>query len=182
MDSLRFKAIQDRIAQLPPGGISYKTIHGKRYACYQWTENGKQYGRRVKDEELAKLTEQIEERRRLQRLLKEEGVSAPAEEPFFAVIKKGAELLEFAAPVRSFLKRECYTSLHEYIYGNSTDRVLILYGLRRTARILWDLFFRKMKSCMTAALCCIPHLFFIGNSRMFWVLRVLIGISVMAGP
>ena len=89
MDSLRFKAIQDRIAQLPPGGISYKTIHGKRYAYYQWTENGKQYGRRVKDEELAKLTEQIEKRRRLQRLLKEEGVSAPAEEPFFAVIKKG---------------------------------------------------------------------------------------------
>ena len=34
------------------GGITYKTINGKRYAYYQWCENGKQRSRRVKDDEL----------------------------------------------------------------------------------------------------------------------------------
>ena len=33
------------------GGITFKTINGKRYAYYQWTENGKQHSRRVKDDE-----------------------------------------------------------------------------------------------------------------------------------
>ena len=34
--------IRSRIDVLPSGGISYKTINGKRYPYYQWMENGKQ--------------------------------------------------------------------------------------------------------------------------------------------
>ena len=30
-----------RIAELPVGGITYKTINGKRYPYLQWTENGR---------------------------------------------------------------------------------------------------------------------------------------------
>ena len=48
-------AIQAKIDGLPSGGISNKTINGKTYAYYQWTENGKQRSRRVKDEEFAEL-------------------------------------------------------------------------------------------------------------------------------
>jgi hypothetical protein len=31
-------------------------------------------------------------------------------------------------------KRECFGALHDYIYGENNDRVLILYGLRRTGK------------------------------------------------
>jgi predicted AAA+ superfamily ATPase len=31
-------------------------------------------------------------------------------------------------------KRECFNTLHDYIYGENNDRVLILYGLRRTGK------------------------------------------------
>lgn len=41
------------------GGITFKTINGKRYAYYQWTENGKQHSRRVKDDEFAELAAKI---------------------------------------------------------------------------------------------------------------------------
>ena len=46
------------------GGITYKTINGKRYAYYQWMEDGKQRSRRVKDEELPALLAEIEQRKR----------------------------------------------------------------------------------------------------------------------
>lgn len=55
--------IRSRIDVLPSGGISYKTINGKRYPYYQWMENGKQRGRRVKDDELESLTEAINEKK-----------------------------------------------------------------------------------------------------------------------
>lgn len=45
------------------GGITYKTINGKRYAYYQWMEDGKQRSRRVKDDELSTLLAEIEQRR-----------------------------------------------------------------------------------------------------------------------
>ncbi|MCQ2103416.1 MAG: hypothetical protein MJY98_09360 [Fibrobacter sp.] len=45
------------------GGITYKTINGKRYAYYQWMEDGKQRSRRVKDEELSALLAEIEQRK-----------------------------------------------------------------------------------------------------------------------
>ena len=48
MDIVRIRAMKEWISQLPSGNITYKTISGKRYAYYQWTENGKQHGRRVK--------------------------------------------------------------------------------------------------------------------------------------
>lgn len=31
-------------------------------------------------------------------------------------------------------KRECYQQLYDYIYGDVSDRVFILYGLRRTGK------------------------------------------------
>lgn len=35
-----------------------------------------------------------------------------------------------------WVKRECYQQLHDYVYGNIHDRVYILYGLRRTGKII----------------------------------------------
>ena len=138
MDAVRIRYIKDKLAQLPMGNITYKTINNKKYPYYQWTENGQQRGRRVKDDELELLTEQIAERKELQQLLREvQGTVEAAvlhDEYFFSVLKRGQELESFVAPVVGLKKRECFNELHNYVYGNSTDRVMILYGLRRTGK------------------------------------------------
>lgn len=141
MDLVRIRYIKEWISQLPQGNITYKTINKKKYPYYQWTENGKQRGRRVKDEELQELTEKINHRKELQQKLKEAKASATTEESavfeedfFFSVVKRGQELLSFVEPVKSLKKRECFSKLHDYVYGDSTDRVFILYGLRRTGK------------------------------------------------
>lgn len=136
MDKVRIRYIKEWISQLPQGNISYKTIKGKKYPYYQWTENGKQHGRMVKDYELEELKEKIEQRKSLEKKLKESGASDDllSDNFFFSSVKVGEELSAFVAPVKPFKKRNCYSKLHEYIYGDSTDRVFILYGLRRTGK------------------------------------------------
>lgn len=136
MDIVQLRYIKEWISQLPPGNITYKTIKGKKYPYYQWTEDGKQHGRRVKDDELAELTEKIEQRKTLEKKLKDSGATTDLldEKFFFSSVKTDKELLDFVAPVKNLKKRNCYKNLHEYIYGNSTDRVFILYGLRRTGK------------------------------------------------
>ena len=136
MDIVQLRYIKEWISQLPPGNITYKTIKGKKYSYYQWTEDGKQHGRRVKDDELAELTEKIEQRKTLEKKLKDSGATTDLldEKFFFSSVKTDKELLDFVAPVKNYKKRNCYKNLHEYIYGNSTDRVFILYGLRRTGK------------------------------------------------
>lgn len=136
MDIVQLRYIKEWISQLPPGNITYKTIKGKKYPYYQWTEDGKQHGRRVKDDELAELTEKIEQRKTLEKKLKDSGAITDLldEKFFFSSVKTDKELLDFVAPVKNLKKRICYKNLHKYIYGNSTDRVFILYGLRRTGK------------------------------------------------
>lgn len=139
MDYTRIRYMKEWIAQLPKGNITYKTIRGKKYAYLQWTEDGKQRSRRVKDDELEDLTEKIEMRKSFEKKLKEvPEIKAMPEimmDPyFFSEVKFGDELMEFVEPVRFYKKRECYGKLHDYVYGNSSDRVFILYGLRRTGK------------------------------------------------
>ena len=124
------------------GGITYKTINGKRYAYYQWTENGKQRSRRVKDEEFAELAAKIAEERAqkdslrgvLQGMVAEPAAVYSASPNFKTDVKIGAQLPRFFASVMRWKKRECFATLHDYIYGENNDRVLILYGLRRTGK------------------------------------------------
>ena len=126
--------IKRKIASLPSGGVSYKTISGKKYAYHQWTENGKQRSRRVKDEELESLTEAIAERKRLQKLLKEKPAKTENKNDQFSAARTGEALKRFIAPVKDFKKRDIFPALHDYIFGEVSDRVFILYGLRRTGK------------------------------------------------
>ena len=124
------------------GGITYKTINGKRYAYYQWTENGKQRSRRVKDEEFAELAAKIATERAQKESLRgilqgvvAEPVAAYSATPNFKTdVKIGAQLPRFFTSVMKWKKRECFAALHDYIYSENNDRVLILYGLRRTGK------------------------------------------------
>ena len=124
------------------GGITYKTINGKRYAYYQWTENGKQRSRRVKDDEFAELSAKIAAERAQKASLRgvSQGIVAEpaafysAAPGFKTDVKVGPQLSRFFEPVMKWKKRECFAALHDYIYGENNDRVLILYGLRRTGK------------------------------------------------
>ena len=136
------------------GGITYKTINGKRYAYYQWMEDGKQRSRRVKDEELPALLAEIEQRKAKKDassltnglVLCDNGVAyfaggalavgmnGVAGLSFKTDVKLGAALTNFAANVLQWKKRDGFERLHDYIYGPGNDRVFILYGLRRTGK------------------------------------------------
>ena len=166
--------IISRISELPPGGITYKRIKGRSYAYYQWTEGGKQHSRRIKDPELEQMASLIEERKKLQELLRsgELGIvtkpytdpgtvsdpsmvaeptrsykprksrndaarfqeSATPADTYNTEIRMGVQLRRFASPVMRWKKRKCYSELSDYIYCDTSDRVMILYGLRRTGK------------------------------------------------
>ena len=112
-------AIQAKIDGLPSGGISNKTINGKTYAYYQWTENGRQHSKRVQDDELPTLSEAIAERKRLIALLREESAIVPETEPpqYQVSCRLGTALRRYADPVKTYKKRDCYPVLEQFVYG-----------------------------------------------------------------
>ena len=98
------------------GGITYKTINGKRYAYYQWTENGKQRSRRVKDEEFVELAAKIAAEKAASQLMVADASAVYSAVPQFKTdIKTGALLVNFCKSVAKWKKRESFTALHDYI-------------------------------------------------------------------
>ena len=134
--------ILKKIDSLPSGGLTTKTIRGKAYTYYQWTENGKQRSRIVKEDEHEYLKQQIEERKSLQTQLsnleihkKLDTSEAQEEAPTFITdVRIGKTLEDFAASIKDYKKRELYSALEQYVYSDSHDKVFILYGLRRTGK------------------------------------------------
>ena len=128
--------IQARIGVLPAGNITYKTINGRKYPYLQWQESGKQRGRRVKADEMEALQAGINERKRLQSILREGPAAGPVPQDLNLTVfsRIGEDLKAFIAPVLPLRKRDCFTQLQDYLYGSGNDRVLILYGLRRTGK------------------------------------------------
>ena len=73
--------LTEKIGKLPRGYISKKTVNGNVYFYHQWSEDGVKKSKYLRDEEIAGLTEQIEERKKLQKELAEikaGGSPAPA--------------------------------------------------------------------------------------------------------
>ena len=139
MDLTRIRYMQNWISQLPQGNITFKTINGKRYPYYQWTENGKQRNRIVKADEFEELSQKIEQRKVLEKKLRESSETEIVPEImnetyFFSSVIVGDELLKTVNPTKKLKKRECYSALYDYVYGDSFDKVFILYGLRRTGK------------------------------------------------
>lgn len=136
--------LEERIAVLPAGYISKKTIAGKVRYYLQWTEEGKKKSKYV-DEVLAdKLRSQIEERKRLQARVKgikallprtvQKTTRAKDDMQFQTNVMVGERLRSFFSSVVNYKKRACFATLQDYLYGNVHDKVFILYGLRRTGK------------------------------------------------
>ena len=139
---MNIEEVKNRINTLPTGGLTTKTIKGNSYIYYQWSENGKQHSRIVKDEEIETLRSQIEERKSLQEQLRKMDIeiqgaknSSFAESVSFKTdVRIGKQLLDFSSSIRNYKKRELYSVIEKYVYGDSHDKVFILYGLRRTGK------------------------------------------------
>ena len=135
----RIAELEQQIANFPAGSITKKNINGKEYFYHRWTENKKRREKYIPADELENLRAQIERRKELEQELKALQKQLPKAKKadssaFRTNIRLGNELHSFAAPVRAYRKRECFRQLHDYIYGEPQDKVLILYGLRRTGK------------------------------------------------
>lgn len=133
--------LEQQIAELPAGSVTKKTINGNAYFYHRWTEDKKRREKYLPAEEVDSFRKQIERRKGLEKELKvlqkqlpRKSVSAASAHTFATNIRAGEALRTFSASVRRYRKRECFRQLHDYIYGELQDKVLILYGLRRTGK------------------------------------------------
>lgn len=137
----RIEDLERDIAALPPGNIVTKKVRGKEYYYHRINQNKKRTEAYVDFDRVNALRSQIEKRKTLEAELKTLRKTLPAPEKpkrdnheFKTYVRMGEQLKNLAAPVQKYKKRECYSKLHQYIYGEHQDKVFILYGLRRTGK------------------------------------------------
>lgn len=132
------KRLEQEICTLPIGYISKKKINGKIQHYHQWTENGKIKSKYIKHSELENLETKINYRRKLQDKLKEVKAMLPKNVPsqniYETNVITGMYLSDILKNVKPYQKRECFSQIQDYIYGNDYTRVCVVYGLRRTGK------------------------------------------------
>ena len=133
--------LEREIALLPRGSIAVKRINDKEYYYHRINENGKRRETYVDFDKVDELRAQIEKRKALEKELKELKRQFPkttkpkkAELPFSTYVRVGEQLDSMAATVAKYKKRACYSTIHDYVFGEQQDKVFILYGLRRTGK------------------------------------------------
>lgn len=139
----RIAQIEREIAALPPGTVSTKKVRGKEYYYHRFTRNGKRSENYVDFDAVEELRSQIEKRKALEAEAKKLKQSIPSPKPtrkkadtheFKTYVRIGEQLHNWAAPVKKYNQRECYKTLHQFVFGEQQDKVFILYGLRRTGK------------------------------------------------
>ena len=139
----RIHELEREIALLPPGSIAAKKVKGKEYYYHRITQNQKRTETYVDFDHVDELRVQIEKRKELETELKRLKRLAPSPEPakegkdthqFSTYVRIGSQLKNLAAPVKKYKRRECYSILHDFVFGEQQDKVFILYGLRRTGK------------------------------------------------
>lgn len=139
----RIHELEREIALLPPGSIAAKKVKGKEYYYHRITQNQKRTETYVDFDQVDELRTQIEKRKELETELKKLKRLAPSPEPakeekdthqFSTYVRIGSQLKNLAAPVKKYKRRECYSVLHDFVFGEQQDKVFILYGLRRTGK------------------------------------------------
>ena len=137
----QIRKLQEQIQILPKGYISQKKIQGKTRYYQQWSENGKKKSKYIKAEELEQLKAKIEQRKALQAELKElqkQPAGVPASPKIDSEcetnVTVGKALLAMAKGVAAWERRDCYEQLQDYLYSSASDRVCLIFGLRRTGK------------------------------------------------
>ena len=135
----RIEELEREIALLPRGSVAVRRINDKEYYYHRISENGKRRETYVDFDQVDELRSQIEKRKAFEKELKELKRQLPkttkpkkAELPFSTYVRVGEQLDSMAATVAKYKKRACYSTIHDYVFGEQQDKVFILYGLRRT--------------------------------------------------
>ncbi|MBO4540814.1 MAG: ATP-binding protein, partial [Bacilli bacterium] len=129
--------LERELSSLPDGYLSKKTIRNQTKYYLQWQEGGKKKSKYIDASSVELLSKQIERRREIQKRIREINAFLPKRgnlPVFRSTVFVGDALREFVNPVSTFKKRDCYQRLTDYLYGDSHDRVFILFGLRRTGK------------------------------------------------
>lgn len=141
MENKELLELQKMISELPQGYISKKKINGKIKHYLQWNENGKKKSKYLDDALAAEFQLKIEKRRELQKkekellaLMSSSKTTKAIKNSFRTHVVVRDELRNMVSSVMNYKKRSQYQKISEYIYGKTYDKVLILYGLRRTGK------------------------------------------------
>ena len=126
------------------GSISKKRIRGKERYYLQWRENGAYKSVYLKAGEVEAVRRQLAKRKELAALLKaakakgDGGVQGVAmrspDEAYETPVRTGAFLRTAVDAVAGWERRDCYGEILRFLGGPTEDRVLALYGLRRTGK------------------------------------------------
>ena len=134
----RIIELENEIAILPQGSINIKKINGKEQPYLQWTENGKSKSKYIKKNEREEIFASVERRKQLQEELREikklEVVDTLIPIKFETSVIIGNRLLAMTKGVRNLKERDCFKQLQKYLNSDATDRVCLVFGLRRTGK------------------------------------------------
>lgn len=139
---IRIAELEREIAILPEGSITKKKINEKEYFYHRITRDGKRVENYIGFEEVSELKSQIECRKKLEKELKglkkqivpEKKYRKVEQLTFKTTVRTGSRLKAQIAVTKKYKKRECIRELREYIFGSRTDKVFVIYGLRRTGK------------------------------------------------
>lgn len=145
MDGINDKILilEAEIAELPIGYISKKNINGAIKQYHQWTEDGKKKSKYIDDETAAVLAEKIDIRRKLQQELRTAKALLPPRSRlpkiedtsiYNSEVLTSDALKLFVQRSASYSSRPILQKVREYLFAETTSKVFILYGLRRTGK------------------------------------------------
>ena len=134
--------IEREIAILPEGSITKKKIRDKEYYYHRITRNGKRVEKYIDFKDVAELKDRIDRRKILEKDLKELKKQIIPEKAttkeeyleFKTTVRTGSRLRAQIAVTKKYKKRECIRELRDYVFGSQTDKVFVIYGLRRTGK------------------------------------------------
>lgn len=134
--------IEREIAILPEGSITKKKIRDKEYYYHRITRNGKRVEKYIDFKDVSELKDRIDRRKKLEKDLKElkkqivpEKATTKEEHlEFKTTVRTGSRLRAQIAVTKKYKKRECIRELRDYVFGSQTDKVFVIYGLRRTGK------------------------------------------------
>ena len=134
--------IEREIAILPEGSITKKKIRDKEYYYHRITRNGKRVEKYIDFKDVAELKDRIDRRKKLEKDLKELKKQIIPEKAttkeeyleFKTTVRTGSRLRAQIAVTKKYKKRECIRELRDYVFGSQTDKVFVIYGLRRTGK------------------------------------------------
>lgn len=136
--SKRIMELEKEIAILPQGSINIKKINGKEQPYLQWTENGKSISKYIKKNEREQIFTGVERRKLLQDELRElkrmDIVDVPTLTKFETSVVIGKRLIAMTKGIRNWKERDCFKQLQKYLNSDVTDRVCLVFGLRRTGK------------------------------------------------